>query len=316
MNFKNVAVILTVIIVFSANLSAQKKTAVLKLCAFINSEPFSLFTENKEDGEKLGFKKYKDSNTFIRSFRVLVDNIPTSYFKPIEKSTNCITVYRLEPGKKNISLEFRSSSYTNLETKTPYAGNFKPDILYTGNIDIVEGKTASVIINQLSNNISLFQALDNTPVENCTSKCSVPVGIPIYFMMKSQDEKVKCPVKFDLIVDSEKDKALSCYDPEKIEKLLANHVEKNNIMCRINVEFAYFKVFGEGCIVSIESDKEGLNFQTPEIKLLPLDKQKFKYFWKINSDERKPYTFSGDRKGTEKTPAADDVIEITEERNF
>jgi hypothetical protein len=306
----------TLVLFFATDIYAQKKTSVLKLCAKMNGEPFVLFTDDSSKGAATGFKKYKDTNLFMRDFKIMVDGVHSAYFKPVERTENCITIFRIEPGKRSVSLDFKSVLYTNIQTKEPVTVNFKPDLLHNGNIEIAEGPTATVIINQSGDSVTAYQAMDNQEIKGCSEKCQVPVGIPVYFMIKSQDEKIKCPTKFELIVDSEDEKKLSCYDEKIIQKALADFVEKNNVLCRVNVEYAFFKVYGEGCLFSLEADKEGLRYQTPELKLLPLDKQKFKYFWKINSEEKKPYPFSGDRKGAERTPAEGDVIEIIEERNF
>jgi hypothetical protein len=314
LNRKTIFSIISFILLFSTELFAQK-TSVLNLCAKKDGKPFILFTDDGAKAEELGFKKFKETRFFVRDFRVMVDNVPSNYFKPFEKDESCITVFRIPPGKKEIKLDFRSVSYTDIETQ-PLTMTFKPDLLHSGTVNIVAGPKATVKITQISDRLSLYQALDNAEVKNCSSECSVPVGVPVYFMIKSQDEKVKCPVKFELIVEFEQERKLNCYNPDLITKMLEEFVEKNSVLCRVNVEYAFFKVYGEGCIVSLESDKDGLNYQTPEMKLLPLDKQKFKYFWKINSEEKKPYTFSGDRKGAERTPAEDDIIEIIEERNF
>ncbi len=305
--------VIIMLIMFSTVLYAEQKTAVLKLCTTMKGEPFMLSTEDEKTAVKLGFKKYKDTATFIRDFRILVDNEPNTYFKPV--SENCITVYRIDPGKKTVSIDFKSLSYTALEARSSFTATFKSDLLYNAGIEIVEGPTATVRISQYASNISLYQALEHKEVPDCEKECKVPVGIPVYFMTKGTDEKVKCPVQFELIVNDEKDSRLECYQGPAIKKMLEEHVAKNNILCRINLEYAFFKVYGEGCIVTIEADRDGLNYEAPEIKLYPLEKQKFKYFWKINSEETKPYTFSGDRKGPEKTPAENDIIEIIEERN-
>lgn len=316
LNRKFILAVFLLIIFSATDIFAQKKTSVLKLCAKMNGEPFVLFTDDTSKGASLGFKKYKDSSLLMRDFRIMVDNVPSAYFKPVEKTENCITIFRIEPGKKSVSLDLKSVSYTNLETKDPVTVNFKPDLLHNGNIEIVAGPTATLIIDQSGDSITAYQAMDNQEIKGCIEKCQVPVGIPVYFMIKSQDEKIKCPTKFELIVDSEDEKKLNCYDEKIIQKTLAEFVEKNNVLCRVNVEYAFFRVYGEGCLFSLEADKEGLRYQTPELKLLPLDKQKFKYYWKVNSEDKKPYPFSGDRKGAERTPAEGDVIEIIEERNF
>jgi len=294
-------------------LSAQQKTAVLKLCTNLNGAPFILSTQDETTASKLGFKKYKETTTFVRDFKIMVDNVPSAYFKPLNE--NCITIYKIEPGRRSVLIDLKSASYTSLEAKAPFTVNFKPDLLYAADMEIVEGPTATVRISQYASNIVLYQSLENKEVPDCEKECKVPVGIPVYFMTKGTDEKVKCPVQFELIVNDKNDSRLECYKKSSIMKMLADHVEKNSIMCRTNLEYAFFKVFGEGCIVTIKADKDGLSYEAPEIKLYPLEKQKFKYFWKINSGEKKPYNFSGDRKGPEKTPAENELIEIIEERN-
>lgn len=301
------------LLILAMPLSAQQKTAVLKLCTTMNGAPFILSTDDEKAAVKLGFKKYKDTATFIRDFRILVDNEPNTYFKPMNE--NCITIYRIEPGKKSVTIDLKSLNYTILEAETSFTANFKSDLLYNATIEIVEGPTATVKISQYASNISLYQSLEHKEVPDCEKECSVPVGIPVYFMTKGTEEKVRCPVQFELIVNDARDSKLECYQGPAIKKMLEEHVTKNNIQCRINLEYAFFKVYGEGCIVTIEADRDGLNYEAPEIRLYPLEKQKFKYFWIINSEEKKPYNFSGDRKGPEKTPAENDIIEIIEERN-
>ncbi|MGI6393306.1 MAG: hypothetical protein ACOX2F_01015 [bacterium] len=303
------------IVLFSLNAYGQK-TATLKLCAQMDKKPFVLFTGNAQIGEPLGFKKYKETDLLVRDFRVIVDDAQTTYFKPVDKSENCVTVYKIKPGKSSVYLDFKSVSYTAIETKTAVTLNFKPDMLHTANIEIVEGAVATVVMNQSSDKVMVYQSLSNEEIRGCEKKCQVPEGIPVYFVMKSQDEKVKCPVKFELIVGSEHEKNLNCYDSERIQKALSDFVENQNILCLANVEYAFFKVYGEGCLFFPEMDDEGLNYKAPELKLLPLDKQKYKYFWKINSEEKKNYIFSGDRKGMERVPAEGDIIEFIEERNF
>jgi len=178
------------------------------------------------------------------------------------------------------------------------------------------GPTAKVVINQSSNKIQLYQALDKEPVKNCEKECRIPIGIPIYFMKKAENEKVKCPIKYELIVGSKKERKLKCYSDENILRKLDIFVEEKSIQCKVNLEYAFFKVYGEGCITTLESSKDGISYKLPEIKMLPLEKQKFNYIWRINSEKKKPYKFTGDRKGPEKTPARSDLIEFFEERNL
>lgn len=273
-----------------------------------------LTTDNEETAKERGFIKHKDSSIFIRKFRVLIDGVPFSFFKP--KGENCLTVYKISPGEHTVSLDLKSVSYTALQPKKDYKKYFKANLLYQAKVDLVEGLTAKVVIHQKSNKVSLYQALDKAPVENCEKGCRVPVGVPIYFMKKAEDEKVKCPIKYELVVANEKEKKLKCYDDENIRKKLNIYIEEKNIQCKVNLEYAFFKVYGEGCITTMESDEHGINYKLPEIKMLPLEKQKFNYFWEINEKEKKTYKFTGDRKGPEKTPAKHDIIKFFEERNL
>ena len=299
---------------FALSVSAKMKTAVLKLCVFKDGKPFMLTTDDEYKAKDLGFKKHKDSSLFIRKFRVLIDGVPFSFFKP--NGDNCLTVYKISPGEHTVSFDLKSVSYTTLQPESDYKKHFKADLLYRTKVNLIEGPTAKVVINQTTNKVSLYQALDKAPVKNCEKECSVPIGIPVYFMKKAEDEKVKCPVRYELVVENEKERKLKCYSDEIIKRKLNTFVEEKNIQCRVNLEYAYFKVYGEGCITTLESDKHGINYKLPEIKMLPLEKQKFNYFWKINNEKRKSYKFTGDRKGPEKTPAENDTIEFFEERNL
>lgn len=301
-------------VVFTLPVNAEMKTAVLKLCVFKDGNPFTLTTEDSDKAKDLGFKKHKDSSFYIRKFRVLIDGLPFASFKP--KGENCLTVYKISPGEHTVSLDLKSVSYTMLEPKKDYNKYFKAGLLYQAKINLIEGPAAKVVIKQSSNRASLYQALDKEPVKDCEKECRVPVGVPVFFMKKPEDEKVKCPVKYKLIVSNEREKKLKCYNDADIIKKLETFVAEKNIQCKVNLEYAFFKVYGEGCITTLESGESGIQYKLPEIKMLPLEKQKFNYFWRINSDKKNPYKFTGDRKGPEKTPAKDDLIEFFEERNL
>lgn len=284
------------------------------MCVLKDGKPFQLTTDDEFKAKDLGFKKHKDSSLYIRKFRVLIDGVPTPFYKP--KGENCLTIYKISPGEHTVTFDLKSVSYTTLQSEKDYQKYFKADLLYKNTVKLVEGPTAKVEINQKSNKVSLYQSLDKAPVKNCDKECNVPIGIPVYFMKKAEDEKVKCPIRYELIVANQREKTLKCYNDEKIKRRLNILVEEKNIMCKVNLEYAFYKVYGEGCIITPEAGKDGINYKLPEIKMLPLEKQKFNYFWKINSEKRKPYKFTGDRKGPEKTPAEGDTIEFYEERNL
>ncbi len=299
---------------FALSVSAKMKTSVLKLCVFKDGEPFMLATDDEFKAKDMGFTKHKDSALYIRKFRILIDGVPFSFYKP--KGDNCLTVYKISPGEHTVAFDLKSVSYTTLQPEKEYKKHFKANLLYKTKVDLVEGPTARVVLKQSSNKVSLYQALDKAPVKDCDKECNVPIGIPVYFMKKAENEKVKCPVRYELIVADANEKKLKCYSDEKIKRQLTEFVEEKNIQCKVNLEYAYFKVYGEGCITTLEAGEDGIDYKRPEIKMLPLDKQKFNYFWKVNSGKKEPYKFTGDRKGPEKTPAEGDTIEFFEERNL
>lgn len=180
---------------------------------------------------------------------------------------------------------------------------------------VSEGPTAKVEIRQEKNKVTLYQSIDNEPVKGCETSCSIPTGIPVYFMTKSEKENVPCPVNFQLILPSETEKSKECYSLESIRNMLKGVVRKKNILCKVNVEYAFFKVYGDGCIVSLEADKNGLRERDPEIRLLPLEKQRIRYYLSINDQEKSIYSFAGDRKGKVVTPEEGDKITFIEERD-
>jgi len=301
-------------ILFVLPLVGKDKTSVLKACFKYNGQNFQISTENEEEAEAMGFNKYRASNRFVRKMRILVNGSPTNFFNPVDE--NCVTIYRIPLGKQEITVDFKSVAYTPLEVQRPFTTNFRVNRVHDHTFEVTEGAVATVKIFQQTNNISVYQALDNQPVPNCEQECSVPVGVPVYFKMKSLDEKVKCPVQYELVVKTENEKKLKCYSDSKIRKMLDDYVGSNNVECRVGLEYAFFRVFGEGCIVMMEPDKDGLRPNPPELKQIPLERQRFIYFWRINGGEKTPYNFSGDRKGQDRTPAQGDLIELIEERNL
>ncbi len=311
-NIKTLSCLLVIIFVFP--LTARDKTSVLKACFKYGAQNFIVSTENEETAENLDFNKYRDSNRFMRKMRVLVNGTQTNFFKPIDD--HCITIYRIPLGRQEVSIEFKSAAYTTLEVKKPYSTNFRANRVHEAVFEVEEGPVAKVRIFQQSNNVSVYQALDNAQIRNCEEECNVPVGIPIYFRLKSLDEKTRCPVQYEMVVKTEREKKLDCYSDRNIRAMLNEYIDENNVECRVNLEYAFFRVFGEGCIVKMEPDADGLRPKKPEIKMIPLERQRYIYFWRINGGEKMPYNFTGDRKGMDRTPAEGDLIELIEERNL
>lgn len=311
MHFYKLLILLVISLSFFC-LSAAND-AVLKLCVFSEGNTFQLSSTDPSAAETLGFKEFKDTGIYIRNFNITVDGAVHPYFKPTKKNENCIMINKIAPGRHTVSIDLKSVSYTTFEPAAPYVTTFKPALLYEGKTNIIHGETAKIEITQQEDRIELYQSLDNAPVPDCKKGCSVPTGIPVYFMQKPQDERTECMVKYQLIFDNEKEKGRSCYKKEAIQKMLENYVKENKILCKPLVEYALFKVYGEGCLVSIAADPEGIGAMPPEIKMIPLEKQKIKYFIKAG-DSKKLYSFSGDRKGHEIVPEKGDIIEFIEER--
>jgi hypothetical protein len=197
--------------------------------------------------------------------------------------------------------------------KNTYTKKFKPDLLYDAKIKLKIGHVTTIKLKQSQNKVTLYQALDNKPVENCEKECKVPVGIPVYFVIKSENEKVLCPVDYKLFLANKYEEKFECYKKDKIIPILKKFVKTKNIQCKVNVEYAFFNVYGDGCIINLEPDKFGLNIKMPIKKMIPLDKQKVKYFLKIADKKPKLYKFDADRKGQRITPKEDEVIILNEE---
>ncbi len=294
-------------------LHAKMTTAVLKLCFEKDGVPFLISTADKELAEKEGFQKHPQSDRYVRKMKLTVDYQPYFSFKPL--NDNCLNVLKLTEGQHIVAADFKGASYTTLQATNNVTQKYKADLLYEGKIKVSDGPSAELQISQEQNKIQAFQTIDNQPIPNCEKDCLIPAEIPIYFMIKAEDEKIECPVQYELIHPDVRDKQLSCYNEALIREQLKQFVKTSNIKCKVNVEFAFFKVYGEGCLITLEPDASGLRAKDPEIRLLPLDKQKVKYFIKVGEAEKKTYQFAADRKGEIITPQSGETILFEETRN-
>ncbi len=299
-------------ILFSTSfLMAKNRYAVVRICFEKDGKPFTVVREQKPEGN-LEYVENKKHDKFILKMQITIDGEPTTAYSP--QSESCLTLYRVPEGYRSIAVDLHNAQYTSYRIEDIYKRKFKKALLYKTKMNVVEGAVADIEIEQTQNKVSLFQSLDNKVVENCGQSCSVPTDIPIYFKIKPENEKVLCPVDYQIVFSNKKETALSCYDRERITKMLKEHVSENSIRCKVDVEYAYFTVFGDGCIITLKPDKYGLNPEDPEIKLLPLEKQRVKYYVKVNDEEKKLYKFSGDRTGQRITPEKGDKIIFIEER--
>lgn len=289
--------------------------AALELCAFLDGQEFQLSTNDSEEAEKSGFLQYKETETFIRGFKLLVDGAENNSFRPVDKKKNCIRADKIPAGKHTVSLNLKSGAYTMLETAAPYITTFKAGMLHSGKINIAKGAVATVEIHQLGTRIELHQAVTNEAVPNCEFSCEVPAGVPLYFVEKAQVDKTLCRPKFQLVLENERDKNLGCYDKKSIETMLEKHIKENNILCDPDVEVAFFRVFGEGCVVVPAADPEGIGILPPQIRIVPAGSNGAKYFIARYPKEKEPYILDGDKKGTEFIPEKEEIIEFFEEKN-
>ena len=293
-------------------LSAKVDYAVMKLCFEKDGAPFVVSTKDKKLAEKEGFQQVKDTELWMRKMKVLVDYQPIFSFKSV--SDACIAVSRIPAGSHTVTVDLKSASYTPLVvTGGGITKKFKADLMFDGVMKVEEGPTAQVELRQGQDRVTLYQTVDNQPVPGCEKGCSIPIDIPVYFMTRSDEDKVECPVQFDLIVPSKRDKDLACYDAGRINGRLKDFVKENNIKCRINIEYAFFRIYGDGCLVTLEPDANGLRAKDPEIRLVPLEKQKLRYFLQLNDGDKKPYLFSSsDKKGDVITPKSGETIVLIE----
>jgi hypothetical protein len=289
--------------------------AALELCAFSDGQEFQLSTKNSDEAEQLGFQQFKETETFIRSFRLLIDGRENNFFKPIDKKKNCIRADKIPAGRHTVSLDLKSGTYTTLETVAPYVANFKEGLLFNGKINIAKGGVATVEIHQLGNRIALYQAINDQPVPNCEYSCEVPAGVPLYFVEKPSEEKVLCKPTFQLVVENERDKNLGCYNKKSIEDMLGKYIQENNVMCNPDVEVAFFRVFGEGCVVTPAVDPEGIGILPPQIRMVPVQKDERKYFVARYPKEKEAYALDNEKKGPKIILEKEEIMEFFEEKN-
>ncbi len=293
------------------SVGAKSDYAVLKLCFEKEGAPFLISTKDKKTGEQEGFQQVKDTELWMRKMKVFVDYQPVFSFKSV--SDHCIAVSRIPAGSHTVTIDFKGAAYTTLVAPAGVTKKFKPDLLFEAAMKVEDGPTARVDIQQGQDRVSLYQTVDNQPVAGCEKGCTIPVDVPVYFMIRSDDEKVECPVQYELIVPNKRDRDLGCYDVAAITAQLQAFVKTSNSKCRVNIEYAFFRVYGDGCIVTLEPDANGLRPKDPEIRLLPLEKQKLRYFLQVNDGEKKNHIFSSaDKKGEVLTPKEGEVITLIE----
>lgn len=286
--------------------------AVLNLCAFYEGKEFQLTTTDAAEAAKLGFKEHPKGGTYVRNMKVLLDGEEHKFFRPMKQSNNCLRIEKIPAGRHTVSFDFKSVTYTSLEVVAPYVTKFKPDLLYSGNIKIVKGNTAKIEINKLDDTIVLYQKVTNEPVADCAGGCEIPAGIPIYFKGQKSETKI-CPMKFRIVFENEREKSLDCYNVEAIKKTLENYIKENNIACDPESEYAFFHVFGEGCIVSFESDKQGNGVLPPQIVPIPMEQRAVRYYLTGSQKERQIYAFDKEKIGGEIIPEKGETLQFIEE---
>ena len=289
--------------------------AALELCVFNDGQEFQLSTKDSDEAEKSGFQKFKETEIFIRNFKVLVDGSENDSFRPVDKKKNCVRSDKIQPGKHTVSINLKAGAYTTLEPVAPYVTTFKANLLHSGKINLAKGPVATVEIHQLGNKIALFQGITGEQVPDCEYSCEVPAGVPLYFVEKPSEEKELCRPTFQLVLENERDKNLGCYDKKAIEAMLEKHIKENNIQCNPEVEVAFYRVFGEGCVVSPAVDPEGIGILPPQIRIVPASSNGSRYFVARYPKEKEPYTFNSEKKGTEIVPEKEEIIEFFEEKN-
>lgn len=290
------------------------KGAVLDLCAFYEGKEFQLSAANAAEAGRLGFVELPKSKGYVRKMKVLVDGEPHDFFKPLKKGPNCLRIERIPAGRHTVSLDFKSVEYTALEVASPHVAKFKDDLLYNGNIKVVKGDTAKIDIRKLDDTISLYQAVTNEPVADCADGCEIPAGVPVYFKGVVNTETRICPLKFRIVFENEAEKQLGCYNVEAIKNTLEKYLKDNNVACDPEAEYAYFRVFGEGCIISFESDPQTGGVLPPQIVPLPPEQRSIRYYVGSGIRERKIYTFSKEKVGGEIVPEKGETLQFVEER--
>ncbi|MBR4490700.1 hypothetical protein IKP13_08715, partial [bacterium] len=97
--------------------------------------------------------------------------------------------------------------------------------------------------------------------------------------------------------------------------MLTKHIKENNIQFNPDVEVAFFRVFGEGCVVTPAVDPEGIGVLPPQIRIVPTAASNAKYFIARYPKEKEPYLLNSEKKGAEIVPEKEEIIEFFEEKN-
>ncbi|MCK5808470.1 hypothetical protein KAH37_05770 [bacterium] len=306
-------IFLFVIATFVAPLSlmAKQNGATVRLCFQKDDNPFTVATQSKKIAIEKGFIPYKDGYTYMMNMRVYVDGVPHTYVKPYNES--CVSLFRIPSGKHTISASFRAVTYTTLRVTSSYTKKFRNGLLYEPTLEVTQGSMAHIVLKQISNKIQVYESLTNNPIPHCETSCDIPTSIPIYFKARDNSQKIPCPTDYLLTVKSEKEKNLPCYSDKEIQAYLHTYVKKENILCKPDIEKAYFRIFGEGCLISLESDRNGLNYLPPMMKIIPASERKFHYFLTLN-DAKKKYKFNEQKTGKKITPEMNQEIIFSEEK--
>jgi len=297
-------------LLLSGNLTAKLNTAVLRLCFEKDGKPLLMKTDDPEKGVKLNFSKYKETELYLRKMKIFLDDQPFFNYRPL--NDNCFTVLKVPPGRHVISVDFKTASYTALIPENDVSHKYKADLLYEGKITVQEGPVSSLKLMQQRNKITAIQSVTNEPIVGCSDFCKIPAEVPIYFTTKSDDEKVVCPISYQLVLPIKDDNKHVCYNDDRIKSFLSGYVKESSIKCKSGIEYAQFTVFGDGCILTMKPDKTGLRDADPEIKLLPLEKQKIKYYISANGKPKEIYKFSVEKKGKSIIPEAGKKVIFSE----
>lgn len=293
------------------SLVAKKNTAVLRLCFQEDEKPFFIATQKKAEANEKGFIPYKDGITYMMKMRVYVDGTPHPYFKPYNES--CISIFRVPAGKHVVTARFRTVNYTTLYILGNYSKKFRANLLYETVFQVTSTDIAHITIKQTSNKVQLYESITNSPIPNCEKSCDIPADIPIYFKERADNQKIPCPADYRLTVKSEKEKDLPCYSDKKIREVITEYVKKENIECKPDIEKAHFQLFGEGCLISFESNRDGLHYLPPTMQIIPATERKFHYFLTIDK-KTKSYKFNEAKTGKKITPEVNQQIVFTEKR--
>ena len=98
-----------------------------------------------------------------------------------------------------------------------------------------------------------------------------------------------------------------------IDFTLEKYIKENNIACDPESEYAYFRVFGEGCIISFESDPQTGSVLPPQIVPIPPEQRNTRYYIGSSVKERRIYTFNKEKVGDAIVPEKGETLHFIEE---